>query len=703
MKHVVPPVSLYSRLSLTLLCALAVVLLIGFLSYRSWISFDRHTEQLEATQQLISGINALLLSLTDAETGQRGFLLTGDERYLEPYRQARTDIPVLLKSLGTASLAHPDQAQRFESLNPLVTEKLEELEQTIQLRRSQSLDAALAVVRTGRGERVMDQVRRICLEIQTAAIAHQTHYFEEARASGNEGALISILGSTGLFVLLLVASIKIQRGVARRQSLIGELQKSERRLEHAAAEADAANQAKSTFLSTISHEIRTPMNAILGYAQLMLRDPSLRIDAKANLKIIGQSGEHLLALINDVLDMSKIEAGRTELNPVIFNLSRLLDDLASMFRLRAKAKGLRFEMLVDGESEPYIAADEGKIRQVLINLLGNALKFTERGQIKLHVTLDQRSTNWLCLSARVEDTGVGIEEGEQEKVFEPFSQIKHGLYAQEGTGLGLALSRKYARLMGGDITVTSSAGKGAIFRFEIPIERGDSGVAVRRSAPRRVIGIRAGSEVPRILVVDDSRENRDWLMKLLTSIGFSVRGADNGEAAVRNWEEWSPRLIFMDVRMPVMDGLEATRRIKAAPRGKETVIIALTASAMDDDRRAALQSGADNFVTKPCHEEELLDKMMPAFLNIAYDYAEMSENEGQPFAGTARLSAERLGQLPRMLIEEIRNATFCGNKKLLDKLILKVRETEDAGFADALGELADKYDYDALTKLLEEA
>ena len=192
--------------------------------------------------------------------------------------------------------------------------------------------------------------------------------------------------------------------------------------------------------------------------------------------------------------MSKIEAGRTELNPVTFNLPRLLDDLAAMFRLRAEAKALRFEMLVDGESVPYVVADEGKIRQVLINLLGNAIKFTERGQIKLHVTLEQRSADRLWLSARVEDTGPGISEEEQEKLFEPFSQTRRGLNSQEGTGLGLAISRKYARLMGGDITVTSSPGTGSIFRFEIPIERGDAGVAVRRSASRRVIGIRAGTD-----------------------------------------------------------------------------------------------------------------------------------------------------------------------------------------------------------------
>jgi PAS domain S-box-containing protein len=475
-----------------------------------------------------------------------------------------------------------------------------------------------------------------------------------------------------------------------------------RRLEVAAAEADAANRAKSTFLSTMSHEIRTPMTAILGYAQLMLRDPELGTDARANLKIIGRSGEHLLALINDVLDMSKIEAGHTELHPETFNLTSLLDDLAAMFRLRAEAKALRFEVSIDGESVPYVVADQNKIRQALINLLGNAIKFTERGHIKLHVTLEQRTAHQLWLSARVEDTGLGISDEEQKKLFEPFSQTSSGIHSQEGTGLGLAISRKFARLMGGDVTASSSPGTCSIFRLEIPIERGDAGVASGRSVPRRVMGIYAGPEVPRVLVVDDHLESREWLMTLATSIGFSVRGADNGEAAIRSWEEWNPRLILMDVQMPVMDGLEATRRIKADPRGKETVIIAVTASAMNGDRGAASQSGADDFVTKPCRGDELLEKML-VLLNIAYDYEEIGGAEGEHISGLAALSADGLGKLPPELVEELRNATLNGDKTLLDKLILKVRESEDAGSANALQELADKYEYDALMRLLEKA
>ncbi len=436
-------------------------------------------------------------------------------------------------------------------------------------------------------------------------------------------------------------------------------------------------------------------------------------DAQTNLRIINRSGEHLLALINDVLDMSKIEAGQLELNLTTFSLSRLLDDVAEMFRLRAEAKALRFEVAVDGVSAPYIVADEGKIRQVLINLLGNAIKFTERGHIKLHVTLssighapDGHSSSlkrWF--SARVEDTGAGISDDEQKKLFQSFSQTKSGISVQQGTGLGLAISRAHARLMGGDLTCTGSiSGAGSTFLFEVPVERGDAKVAIRRRSLGRVSGIRAGQEAARILIADDLIENRDWLMKLLSAIGFSVLCSDNGEAAIRDWRRWAPRLILMDMHMPVMDGLEATRRIKAEPGGKETAIVILTASVLDEDRRKVQQSGADDFLAKPCLEDALLEKI-GALLNILYDYEELSEAAGQSDAPT---SAPALGpkmlaslkQLPPELIEALRNATVDGDKKLLNSLIASIDQTEDAEFARDLQNLADRYEYDALTRLL---
>ena len=481
-----------------------------------------------------------------------------------------------------------------------------------------------------------------------------------------------------------------------------QLHDSNAQLEQAKRETDAANRAKSTFLSTMSHEIRTPMNAILGYTQLMLRDPNLGLDAKSNLGIINRSGEHLLALINDVLDMSRIEAGRTQIDRATFNLPKLLDDLTSMFRLRAKSKGLQFEVQLDGEAVPYVLADEGKLRQALINLLGNAIKFTSRGKVALQATLERRDAHQLWLLARVEDTGEGISNEDQKRLFEPFSRAKGVINTKEGTGLGLAITRKYALLMGGDLTYSNNRARGAVFLLEVPIERGNASVAIRRTVPRRVSGLRAGTPASRILVVDDQVENRDWLMKLLTLIGFSVRGADNGAEGIRVWEECEPHLILMDVHMPVMDGLVATRRIKADPRGKKTAIITLTASAMDDDRRTAIQSGADDFLGKPCSEDELFKKI-GTLLNISYDYEELSAGEPEQTLHEAEpLSAEKLGCLPLELLEELRDATLSGNKKHLDELIFKVREMGDVETARALRQLADNYDYDSLTSLLEE-
>jgi CheY-like chemotaxis protein len=225
---------------------------------------------------------------------------------------------------------------------------------------------------------------------------------------------------------------------------------------------------------------------------------------------------------------------------------------------------------------------------------------------------------------------------------------------------------------------------------------------MRRNVPRHVISIAKGQEPPKILVADDLLENMDWLMKLLSSIGFSVRGAENGETAIRIWEQWKPHLILMDVHMPVVDGLEATQKIKSDPRGKETIVVVLTASAMDADRRAVAESGADDFIAKPCKEADLLE-VIRLHLKVVYDHEDEGKAEGQPVIGESALNPESLRQIPRELIEEIRNATLTGNKKLLDNLILKIPETGNADSAHGLQELADKYEYDALNQLLEEA
>ena len=456
-----------------------------------------------------------------------------------------------------------------------------------------------------------------------------------------------------------------------------------------------ANRAKSVFLANMSHEIRTPMNAILGFSQLMLRDPDLTPRQCQYLGTINRSGEHLLALINDVLEMSKIEAGRTTLSSSTFDLPVLLKDLEMMFRVRTDEKKLSFSVEMVGDVPQFIVTDINKLRQVFINVLGNAVKFTEHGGIGLRVCADREGATGPLLRVEIEDTGPGISPDDQDKLFRHFEQTKTGQQAGTGTGLGLAISREFVRLMAGDITVNSQVGKGSVFIIHLPLKEGDAQAVLAKDKPRHVLKLQPGQATCRVLIADDVEDNRQLLAQLLAPVGFEIRLANNGAEAVEEFQAWRPHLILMDFRMPVMDGHEAIRRVRAMEGGKNTKIIAVTASAMDENRVELLGIGADDFISKPFREAELFQKIH-AQVGMAYIYAEnptTATQEKRPDVTSASLDA-----LPRDLIHLMREAVIAAD---LDQLLATIQQVEvcDPCTARGLRGLAEQFEYQKLLDL----
>ncbi len=490
----------------------------------------------------------------------------------------------------------------------------------------------------------------------------------------------------------------ISQDVTARKQAEEELRRAKEAAETARQAAEAANHAKSVFLANMSHELRTPLNAILGFSELMSRDPAVPADFKENLDIINRSGQHLLTLINDVLEMSKIEAGQTTLNAQSFSLRRLLEALEDMFYLRATNKGLQLLFDPAPDVPEFVRTDESKLRQVLMNLISNAIKFTAEGGVTARVGYlpDAAAPR---LHFEVEDTGPGISAEDMDALFDPFVQTASGQRAQEGTGLGLPISRQFVELMGGEITVKSAPGQGSLFSFDVRIALADAADVPDETPHRKVVGLEPDQPTYRLLVAEDRQESRDLLLKLLRPLGFEVRGAVNGQEALEIWEAWHPHLIWMDMRMPVMDGFEATRRIKATTQGQATVVVALTASAFEEDRAMILSGGCDDFMRKPFREIEIFD-MLTKHLGARFIYDEQAVSPAPP-AGKQALAPETLAALPAAWRADIRNAAIQADADVVLAQIAQIRAAHP-DVADILQTWVGNFRFDLIVAALED-
>lgn len=476
-------------------------------------------------------------------------------------------------------------------------------------------------------------------------------------------------------------------------------------LAEAKEKAEVANHAKSAFLANMSHELRSPLNVVLGFTRLMIKGDNLSSEIKENLGIIKSSGEHLLSLINNVLDLTKIEAGKTILNCHDFSLDNLLKDIKILFTLKAEEKNINLQIYRGNNLPHFINTDAIKLRQVLINLVDNALKFTSQGMIVITVNSsvllaedNDKTSKKIDLIFTVEDTGLGIPEEEIENIFKPFQQIESNKTYTEGTGLGLAISRQFINLMGGNIYVNTKERMGSKFTFNIIVQQGNNQITKEEKFYPKIIGLAKNQPNYNLLIVDDKPLNRQLLIKILQPLGFNLKEAQNGKEAITIWQQWQPDLIWLDMKMPIMNGYDTVKYIKNHSQGKNSIVIALTASALISERNLILNAGCDDFLAKPFLEIDIY-RMLEKYLGVSYIYQEENVlTEVKIERKEVRLTPDDFKFMPlkwRKLMYE--NAVKLNEEKML-LLIDRIPE-ENLYIKEKLIYLINNFDMDIIIKL----
>ena len=505
-------------------------------------------------------------------------------------------------------------------------------------------------------------------------------------------ALYLAIGVAVIWVIVRLRLASVRRENLRLEQIVSErtseLRENETALRSARDEADRANRAKSQFLANMSHELRTPLNGVLGYAQVMARDPEMSSKNRGRVAVVESSGKHLLKLINEVLDLSKIEAGRMEVKLSPVSLEGLIRTAKGVFEHRIDEKGLDYSLTLGAVLPKFVFLDEQKVGQVLFNLLGNAVKFTERGRIELRV---ESGALGETLRFEVCDTGPGISDEAKSLIFEPFKQLDNQSTSEAGTGLGLAISSKLVVAMGGRIGLESEVGEGSVFWFELPLQEAGPEVnkGIASSKSKRFV-----EQGFRILVVDDVPVNRDIVEEMLVPLGFVVEQAGGGQDALEMIQSRRPDLVLLDMRMEPMDGAEVVKQIRKLEEGKELPVLAFSASAIGFTVERARAIGCDDFISKPFEWDEMLDKIR-GLLNLTWD-TEGDDEEEPPATEEAALSQEDLKALKKLA----RRGEPAALKEHLEAI--GQREPELEALVSELGQLVARFRIRELGERLEE-